>query len=275
MSDNPPGDTPDNRSHPPCADPLAGPSPLKVLTATIQHRLASLSLDLSFNLTQPWTILFGPSGSGKTTILRILAGFVRLESATILYGPLDRVLVDTGKRLFVPPHRRPVRTAGQAPRLFPQLSVRDNVSYGLGEPYARAAAGRRLLDDVLALMRVAALADRRPAALSGGERQRVSVARAVAAAIAFDGPGKALLLLDEPFAGLDTVLRDELAFDLRNWLAHRKVPVLSVSHDVGECHLLEAEVLRIADGKLLSQGPAATVLAVERERLLARLGSRP
>jgi molybdate transport system ATP-binding protein len=100
----------------------------------------------------------------------------------------------------------------------------------------------------------------------------VSVARAVAAAVTFEGADKAMLLLDEPFAGLDSILRDELAVELRDWLQRWKVPVLSVSHDVGECFLLKAEVIRMAEGRVMEQGPAETVLARERDRLLAKLG---
>ncbi len=121
------------------------------------------------------------------------------------------------------------------------------------------------------LFRLGKLAERMPGELSGGERQRVSVARAVASAATFGGPGRALLLLDEPFSGLDAVLRDELAVALRGWLAERGTPVLSVSHDVGETFLLGAEVIRMAEGQVLEQGPAEVVLAGERERLLAGL----
>jgi molybdate transport system ATP-binding protein len=129
-----------------------------------------------------------------------------------------------------------------------------------------------VLDEVLELMRLATLADRGTEKLSGGERQRVSVARAVAAAATYDGVDKALLLLDEPFAGLDSVLRDELAIALRDWLARWEVPVLSVSHDVGECYLLGAEVVRMAEGQIMEQGPVEIVLAEERRRLMERLG---
>jgi molybdate transport system ATP-binding protein len=94
----------------------------------------------------------------------------------------------------------------------------------------------------------------------------------VAAAIAYDGTDKPLLLLDEPFAGLDAMLRDELVTMLREWLPQWKIPVLSVSHDAGECYLLGAEVIRMAEGQVVDQGPVEQVLAEERQRLLERLG---
>lgn len=238
-----------------------------LLAVRMAHRVGGLSLDVSFALTKPWTVLFGPSGSGKTTVLRTIAGFVRPDAGRIIYGPMERMLVSTEDRVFVPAHLRPVRSAAQIARLFPHRTVRENVAYGVG----LQTDARELLEDILGLMRLTTLADRRTEQLSGGERQRVSVARAVAAAVTFDGADKAMLLLDEPFAGLDGVLRDELAVALRDWLQRWKVPVLSVSHDVGECFLLDAEVVRMAEGQVMEQGPVEVVLAQERQRLMERL----
>jgi molybdate transport system ATP-binding protein len=241
-----------------------------LLRVKIAHRVGSLSLNVNFGLEQPWTVLFGPSGSGKTTVLRAIAGFVRPDAGRIVYGPMERVLVSSEEKIFVPAHLRPVRSAAQAARLFPQQTVRENVEYGMAWK-SHPEDEREVLAEVMGLMRLSTLADRRPEELSGGERQRVSVARAVAAAVAYEGVDKAMLLLDEPFAGLDGVLRDELAIALRDWLVRWKVPVLSVSHDVGECFLLGAEVVRMVEGRVLEQGPVEMVLDRERERLLSRL----
>ncbi len=241
-----------------------------LLSVRLRHRQGSLRLDVSFDLSAPWTVLFGPSGSGKSTVLRTIAGFVRPDYCRLGCGADERVLVSTADRIFVPAHLRPVRTAGQTARLFPGMKVAENVRYGAGWR-SRQRDVSDILDEVLRIFRLDALTERRTVELSGGERQRVSVARAVVSAVTFDGPGRALLLLDEPFAGLDAVMRDELAIQLREWLAWRLVPVLSVSHDVGEAFLLEAEVIRIADGRVVEQGAAEVVLAAERERLLAGL----
>ena len=208
-------------------------------------------------------------------MLRAIAGFVRPEAGQIVSGPIGQVLLDTEERVFVAPHLRPVRSAGQMARLFPRMSVRKNAEYGLGWTTAGSLGNesdaREVVDEVLRVLRLSTLAERMPSELSGGERQRVSVARAVASAVTFDGPGRAWLLLDEPFTGLDTVLRDELAIRLRKWLERWKTPVLSVSHDVAEVFLLDAEVVRMAEGQILEHGPAEVVLAGERERLLAGL----
>ncbi len=237
-----------------------------LLEVRLRHGQGSLLLDLQFRVRAPWTVLFGPSGSGKSTVLRAIAGFVRPDEGRIVCG--SQVLTGTAERVFVPAYRRPVRSAGQTARLFAGMSVRGNVEYGVG---STGAATKRVVDEVLGVMRLGGLEGRMTAELSGGERQRVSVARAVVSAATFGGPGRALLLLDEPFSGMDAALRDELAICLRDWLERVAVPVVSVSHDVGEVFLLGAEVIRMAEGRVLEQGAAEVVLAGERERLLGRL----
>jgi molybdate transport system ATP-binding protein len=241
-----------------------------LLTLDIRHHVGAISLDVAFSLTQPWTVLFGPSGSGKTTVLRTIAGFVRPDAGYVIYGSIEQVLVSTDERIFLPPYLRPVRSAAQTAKLFLHQTVRQNVAYGMAWQ-SHPDDEREVLDEVLGLMRLTTLADRDTRQLSGGERQRVSVARAVTAAVTYDGIDKALLLLDEPFAGLDGVLRDELAIVLRDWLTRWKIPVLSVSHDIGECYLLGAEVVRMAEGQVMEQGPVEVVLDEERRRLMKQL----
>lgn len=241
-----------------------------ILSCAIAHCLGSLKVAVDFRLTEPWTLLSGPSGSGKSTILRTIAGFVTPDRGCVLAGSLERPLLDTARRVNLPPHQRPVRSAPQAAQLIPHRTVLANVRYGIrpGLPPADEAA---LVDEVLALFRLRSLAERRPHRLSGGEMQRVSVARAVLSAVTYDGPQRALLLLDEPFAGLDSALRDELAPALRGFLRRWKTPVLSVSHDVAEAYLLRAEVIRLAEGQIVEQGRVTEVLAYERERILRQL----
>src|ERR1700722_12271311 len=96
-------------------------SPRDLLAVRIEHRVGAISLDVSFALTEPWTVLFGPSGSGKTTVLRTIAGFVRPDGGLIVQGKMK--LLDSAAHVFVPPHQRPIRSAGQAARLFPHATV--------------------------------------------------------------------------------------------------------------------------------------------------------
>ncbi len=120
---------------------------------------------------------------------------------------------------------------------------------------SKPAEATEVADEVLRLFGLTKIADRMPRALSGGEKQRASVARAVVSAITFEGPGTALLLLDEPFSGLDNAMRDDLLVALREYLRRWKTPVLSVTHDIGEAFQLGAEVIKIADGCVVQQGP--------------------
>ncbi len=241
------------------------------LACRMSHRLGSMTVAVDFHLRAPWTVLFGPSGSGKSTVLRTIAGHVRPEMGSVLFGPLDRPLLDTARHVDVPPHERPVRSAPQAARLIPHRSVLGNLRYGIA-PGIPEIAAREMVDEVLALFRLESLARRSPQHLSGGETQRASVARAVLSAVTYGGPERAVLLLDEPFAGMDSSLRDELAVGLQAFLRRWRTPVLSVSHDVAEAYLLGAEVIRLADGQVVEQGSAAGVLATERERILRQLG---
>jgi molybdate transport system ATP-binding protein len=241
-----------------------------LLTVKMKHRVGTVSLDISFVLTQPWTVLFGPSGSGKTTVLRAIAGFVRPDAGVIVRG--RSVLVDRASGVFVPAHLRPVRSAGQAARLFPNMTVRSNAAYGLGWS-TKPDDASKVVEEAMRLFRLQDLFDRKPHELSGGEKQRVSVARAVISAVTFDGPGTALLLLDEPFSGLDYEMRDELADGLREYLVRWKIPVLSVTHDIGEAFQLDAEVIRIAEGRVVQQGPVSDALKDERRRLMTQLKS--
>jgi molybdate transport system ATP-binding protein len=258
------------------SESVPGESSQHLLTVSFKHRVGAISLDASFALTKPWTVLFGPSGSGKTTVLRAIAGFLRPDAGSILWG--ESVLVDRASGVFLPPHLRPVRTAAQTPRLFPNLTVHSNVIYGIGRN-ARPDDASKIVDEIMSLFRIQELADRRPHQLSGGERQRVSVARAVISAITYQGAGQgagaALLLLDEPFSGLDYAMRDRLIDGLRECLVRWKTPVLSVTHDVGEAFQLGAEVIRIAEGKIVQQGPVIDVLGEERRRLMRQLRVGP
>jgi len=235
------------------------------LDVMLQHRQGALALDVVFQITQPWTVLFGASGSGKTTVLKAIAGLLTPQRSRIVSHLADepRILSDSARKVFLPPHLRPVRLGTQAATLFPHKTVRGNVAYGA------AQAGPTLVEDALARFGLLERADDLPARLSGGQRQRVSLARAVVAAATLDGQG--LLLLDEPFTGLGLAERDRMVLAVTDFLEPTKTPVLSVTHDIGEAFLLAAEVIRIADGRVIEQGPVATVLSAERERLLTQL----
>lgn len=244
----------------------------------IRHIAGPLDLDIQFRVDAPWTALFAPSGAGKTTILRMIAGLDHPDSGRIAFHstrppnpPAETVYLDTKARIHTPAHHRAVRLVAQRPALFPHLSVLRNVTYGMA---ALVADGEEIrsrdqhLESVLQLCRVSHLTAKMPSQLSGGERQRVALARAIAT-----GPSR-LLMLDEPFTGLESDLRDDLIQDLRLWCQQTATPVLLVTHDIGEVFAAQAHVLKMESGRIVASGPAAEVLADERDRLIQRLGQR-
>jgi molybdate transport system ATP-binding protein len=239
-------------------------------TVRLHHRIGPLEIDVDFKLTQPWTILFGASGSGKTTILRAMAGLLRPDEAHITTSAFGQpvVAVNTMTKTFVPAHQRSTRLAAQQTALFPHMTVRENIAFGARRTTDGATA-EEMVDMAIDRFRLGGLVGLVPAMLSGGERQRVAIARATVSAVSLSGGS--ILLLDEPFTGMDARLRDSLVEDLQRSLAVFKVPVLSVTHDVAEAFLLGAEVIKVADGKVVAQGSAEVVLAEERERLLTHL----
>jgi ABC-type sulfate/molybdate transport systems ATPase subunit len=224
------------------------------------------------SLQSPWTVIFGPSGAGKTTLLRLLAG---LDTPS-RNGPVrarvsmdGNLLTDSSRGLNHKPGPRTWERntcfVTQQPALFPHLSVADNVAYGLPWPGDHAEQ-REVVEAALELAGAGSLIDRRPQDLSGGEAQRVALARALA-------PHPHLLLLDEPFSALDSAASDALLERLQKWLAEHKVQTVLATHDATDALATGAEVALLRDGRLVALGPAAEVLATERERIKMRLGS--
>lgn len=172
-------------------------------------------------------------------------------------------LTDTGAGVAVAPARRQIGFVTQRQSLFPHLTAAENIAFGLAKlPLEQR---RQRTGEMLRLFHAEALALRRPAELSGGEKQRIALARAVA-------PAPRLLLLDEPFTGLDSALKESIFVDLENWFGQNATPVLFVTHDIGEAFRMGAEVVMLGEGRVLGQGSAADVLATERERVLGYLG---
>src|SRR5260221_9956831 len=168
------------------------------LDVDVTHRLGAFQLAVRFTAWGRLTALFGPSGSGKTTVLNIIAGLIRPDAGRVAIDGVP--LVDRGTGLFVPPHRRRIGYVFQDGRLFPHLTVRQNLLYGR---FLIPRAERFVnLDDVVALLGIAPLLERRPGRLSGGEKQRVAIGRALLTS-------PRLLLMDEPLAGPDAERRQE------------------------------------------------------------------
>jgi molybdate transport system ATP-binding protein len=219
------------------------------LDVDVRHTLGAFALDASFATDGALTALFGRSGSGKTTLVNLIGGLLRPDSGRIAVG--DRVLVDTRRGIFIPAHRRQVGYVFQEARLFPHLSVRNNLLYGhwfrpRAQRYAR-------IGDVIELLGLAALLQRRPDSLSGGEKQRVAIGRALLAS-------PQLLLMDEPLASLDEQRKAEILPYIERLRDELRIPVVYVSHSAAEVARLATTVVVMADGKVVAVGPTAQVL---------------
>ncbi len=230
----------------------------------IDAKLGPLNISANMMLSAPWTILFGPSGSGKSSILRAACGLIPSADADFtqtLSGGQNEL---QSKHHRIPTHRRNLAYAPQGAVLFQHLNVRQNIAFATD---IRHQPQSPLIDAALDLFQLTPLAHRLPRDLSGGERQRVNLARAFAV------PAPHLIFLDEPFTGIDRSLRDLLLPRMQQHAAQLGVPILSVTHDIEEAFILNAEVIRLDAGRIIAQGPAAKVLAAERTSILQTLAA--
>ncbi len=221
----------------------------------LDHPGFTLDVDLVLP-GQGVTAIFGASGSGKTTLLRCIAGLQRAAGQLLVN---DQPWQDAS--FFMPVHERPVGYVFQEASLFPHLTARRNLEYGM----KRVAANERrvAMDQAVDLLGIAHLLDRLPARLSGGERQRVAIARALLTS-------PRLLLMDEPLAALDLARKNEILPYLERLHDELEIPVLYVSHSPDEVVRLADHIVAMADGRAVAQGALTETLA--RLDLPIRLG---
>jgi len=180
--------------------------------------------------------LLGPSGCGKTTLLRVLAGFEAPSGG--------RLLLDGKDIASIPPNRRPVNLMFQSYALFPHMTVRANISYGLEMEKLPAAEIRRRVDEMIATTQLSELADRKPEQLSGGQKQRVALARALV-------KKPRVLLLDEPLGALDKKLRGAMQLELKRLQDEVGITFIIVTHDQEEALVMADRMAVLKDGGLL------------------------
>ncbi len=230
------------------------------LEVSIRKSLPGFTLDVDWSAGDGVATLFGPSGAGKTLTLQCLAGLVRPDAGRIVVD--GHVLFDAAAGIDVPPQRRRVGYVFQGYALFPHLTVRDNVGFGLRE---RSRADRtRRVDEVLARLGLEPLAERHPRELSGGQRQRVALGRALAT-------DPALLLLDEPLSALDLPLRQALRDELRAVLSDWGIAAVLVTHDLGEAYRLGDRIVVYEEGRVIQAAPRAELLWQPSSRAVARI----
>jgi len=198
--------------------------------------------------------LLGPSGCGKTTLLRVIAGFVDPTSGSVTMDGTDL--------LKLPPHKRPINTVFQNYALFPHLTVRQNISFGLemlGKPKAEI---NQTVDEMMELVKMTAMADRQTAQISGGQQQRVALARALA-------PKPKVLLLDEPLSALDFKLRKDMQIELKRLQTETGITFVFVTHDQEEALTMSDRIAVMHAGSIRQIGGPHEIYDHPAERFVA------
>ncbi|MGU7782944.1 sulfate/molybdate ABC transporter ATP-binding protein [Burkholderia sp. PU8-34] len=224
------------------------------LTVDIRKTYATaerhFALDVSFTATTQRVVLFGPSGAGKSLTLQAIAGLLAPDAGTISLN--GEALFDAARRIDVPTRERRVAYLFQDYALFPHLNVRQNIAFGL-TPGWRNPHAKVLPPEVAYWLRafeLEALAGHYPAQLSGGQKQRVALARALIAQ-------PRILLLDEPFAALDSVMRQRMRHELAELQARLDIPMVLITHDPDDVAAFGDQVIHVSEGRVQADAPRA------------------
>lgn len=219
------------------------------LSLMLRHAFPSTRMDIAFDVPTPGvTVLFGPSGAGKSTALLAAAGLLRPDACRVSIDGTE--LADTDSSVWMPPEQRRVGLVFQDARLFPHMSVETNLRFGM----RRAPPGPIRFDEVVDLLGIGALLERRPHTLSGGERQRVAIGRALLAQ-------PRLLLMDEPLASLDASRKANILPFLLRLKAALRLPVIYVTHAMEEVTRLADSLVLIEQGRVTGYGPLPEIAA--------------
>ncbi len=230
-----------------------------MLKARIKKRLGQFVLDVSFQAQTQVLALFGPSGAGKSLTLQCIAGLLTPDDGRIEIGP--RVAFDAARGINLRPQQRRVGYVFQNYALFPHLSVARNIAFGL--PHLPPAERRQRVAEALRAMRLEGLESRLPRELSGGQQQRVALARTLVTE-------PAILLLDEPFAALDSVIRGRLQRELLQLLSDLAIPTVLVTHNLDEAYSLAGQIAVYDNGRVLQCEPRDDVYYRPQSKAVAR-----
>lgn len=216
----------------------------------VSHRLDNFRLDVAFESSGRLTAVFGASGSGKTSLINVVAGLIRPHSGKVRLD--GHVLVDTERGICLPAHRRRIGYVFQDARLFPHMTVEQNLAYGQWfAPRSERYANQKQIVDILG---IGSLLARRPSTLSGGERQRVAIGRALLAS-------PRLLLMDEPLASLDQSRKEDVLPHIETLRDELQIPIIYVSHSLAEVTRLATHVAVLSEGQLAAFGPTPEILS--------------
>jgi len=226
-----------------------------MLAVDVEKRLGAFSIAAKFEVPEGVTALFGPSGSGKTSIVNMVAGLLTPDRGRISVN--GTLLFDSAGGFSQPPHHRHIGYVFQDGRLFPHMTVAQNLDYGrrMYRLPQDEAAHARIVD----MLDIAHLLGRRPGKLSGGERQRVAIGRALLLR-------PRLLLLDEPLASLDAVRKREI-FPYLLRLRDEAVPMIYVSHHAAEVKRIATTIVRIEQGQVIGIGGAELLDAADADAI--------
>jgi molybdate transport system ATP-binding protein len=228
------------------------------LSVDIRHAFGDFTLDVSFEAPPGLTVLFGRSGSGKSTVINAVAGLLSPDTGRITVE--GKTLFDRTQGIDLAPHRRGLGYVFQEGRLFPHMTVRQNLMFSR---WFRKGA-RSDFHEVVEMLGIGALLDRRPVALSGGEKQRVAIGRALLG-------DPRIILADEPLAALDEPRKAEILPYFERLRDEVSVPILYVSHSATEVARLATTVVTLENGRVTGQGPATGILG---DPMLTPLGAR-
>jgi molybdate transport system ATP-binding protein len=220
----------------------------------------SFSMHCSFDADSEFAVLFGCSGSGKTTALRCIAGLENPDAGTIRIN--DTLYFDSKKKINLPPQKRKIGYIFQENALFPHMNVRQNIEFGLKGLSSKEKNDQ--VNEMLGLVGIEELEFAYPDELSGGQKQKVALARALA-------PNPEVLLLDEPFSALDTVVRLKLRKELRTIQKKLGIPVIFITHDPVEAFTMADRMAVFDNGRVQQLGSPEEVFYHPKTRYVAEL----